>query len=91
MSGNWPEDCIGVKTIALPKKSQAKKCSDHRKNSLNSRTEDIVPRILTKRLESKIEKFIDENNFRFRKCKGTRNDIGLSRVISEVLLKIFNR
>ena len=62
--------------IALPKKNQEKKCSDHRTISLISHTGKIVARILSKRLESKIEEFIEEDQFGFRKGKDTRDAIG---------------
>ena len=61
--------------IALPKKNQAKKCSDHRTISLISHTGKIVARFLSKRLESKIEEIIEEDQFGFRKGKGTRDAI----------------
>ena len=34
MSGAWPNDFVDVTMIALAKKNQAKKCSDHRTISL---------------------------------------------------------
>ena len=60
MSGDWPKDFPNVTMIALPKKNQAKKCSDHRTISLISHTGKIVPRITSKRLESKIEEVIEK-------------------------------
>ena len=38
MSRDWPKDFLDVTMIALPKKNQAKKGSDHRTNSLISQT-----------------------------------------------------
>ena len=67
MSGDWPKDFLDVTMIALPKKNQAKKCSDHRTISLISHTGKIVARILSKRLESKIEEVIEEDQFGFQK------------------------
>ena len=32
MNGDWPKDFLDVTMISLPKKNQAKKCSDYRKN-----------------------------------------------------------
>ena len=55
MSGAWPKDFLDDTIITLPKKNQAKKCSDHRTISLISHTGKIVARILSKRSESKIE------------------------------------
>ena len=48
----------------------------------------IVARILSKRLESKIEEIIEEYQFGFRKGKGTRDSIGLMRIIPETVLDV---
>jgi hypothetical protein len=53
MRGDWSKDFLDVTMIALTKKNQAKKCSEHRTISLISHTGKIVARILSKRLETK--------------------------------------
>ena len=53
--------------------------TDRRTISLILRIVKIVAPILSKRLESKIEEFIEEDQFGFRKGKGTRDAIGLMR------------
>jgi len=68
--------------------NQARKCRDHRTISLISHTGKIVARILSKRLGSKIEEVIEEDQFGFRKVKGTRDTIGLMSIISESVLKL---
>ena len=78
MSGAWPKDFLDV-----TKKNQAKKYGDHRTISLISHTGKIVARILSKRSENKIEEIIAEDQFGFRKGKGTRDAVGLMRIISE--------
>ena len=88
MIGDWPKDFLDVTMIALPKKNQVKKCGDHRSISLISHTGKIVARILSKRLESKIEEVIEEDQFRYQKGKGTRYAIGLMRIISERVLDV---
>ena len=88
MSGDWPKDILDVTMIALPKKNQAKKCSDLRTIILISDTGKIVARLLSKRLESKIEEVIEEDQLGFRKGKGTRDAIGLMRIISERVLDV---
>jgi len=74
--------------IALPKKNQTNKCSDHRTISLISHTRKIVACILSKRLESKIEEVVEEDQFGFQKGKGTRDAIGLMRITSGRVLDI---
>ena len=91
MSGDWPKDFLDVTMIALPKKNQVKKCSNNRKISLISHTGNIVARILGKRLASKIEEIIEEDQFGFRKGKGTRDVIGLMIIISKVFLALKKR
>ena len=80
MSGDWPKEFVDVRMIALPKK--ANKCSDHRTISLISHTAKIFAGILSKILESKIEEVIEEDQFGFRKGKGTRDATRLMRIIS---------
>ena len=77
--------------IALPKKNQAQKCGYHRSISLFSHTGKIIVRILSKRLESKIEEVIEIDHFGFRKGKATRDSTGLMRIISERYLTLKKR
>jgi hypothetical protein len=63
MSGDWPKDFLDCTMIALPKKNQAKKFRGYRRISLISHTRKSVARILSKRLESKIEDVIGEDQF----------------------------
>ena len=80
MSGDWPKDFLDVTMIA-------RKCNDYRTIRLISHTGKIVARILSKRLESKIEEVI-EVQFGFRKGKGTRDAVGLMRIISKRMFDV---
>ena len=60
MSLDWSKDSLDVTMIALPKKNQAKKCSNHKTATLILHTGKIVVHILSKRLESEIEEVIKE-------------------------------
>jgi LPS O-antigen subunit length determinant protein (WzzB/FepE family) len=53
-TGGWPKDFTEVTMIALKKKPQAKKCSDHRTISLIAHTAKKVAKILRGRIEKKI-------------------------------------
>ena len=75
MSRDWPKDFRDVIVIALLKKNEAKKCSDHRTISLISKFGIIVACILSMRLENKIDDGIEEDQFGFRKGICTRDDI----------------
>jgi len=82
-TGEWPKDFTEVTMIALKKKPQATKCSDHRTISLIAHTAKIVAKILTRRIENKIEDILGEDQSGFRRGKGTRDAIGMLRIISE--------
>jgi hypothetical protein len=73
---------------ALKKKPQATKCSDHRTISLIAHTAKIVAKILRRRIERKIENILCENQFEFRRGKGTGDAIGMVGVISGRTLEI---
>jgi hypothetical protein len=64
--GDWPKDFTEVTMIALKKKTQATKCSDHRTISLTSHTTKIIVKILRR----KIEDVLGEDQFGFRRGKG---------------------
>jgi len=86
-TGEWPKDFTEVTIIALKKKPQVAKCSDHRTISLIAHTAKIVAKILRRRIEMKIEDVLGEDQFGFRRGKGTRDAIGMLRIISERTLK----
>jgi len=79
-----PKDFTEVTMIALKKKTQATKCSEDRTISLIAHTS----KILRKRIERKIEGVLGEDHFGFRGGKGTRDAIGMMRIITERTLEI---
>jgi len=81
--GVWPEDFTRVVMIPIQKKSNAIDCEDHRTISLISHASKILLKILTKRIEAKAKGFIGQNQFGFRKGCGTRDAIGVMRVLCE--------
>jgi len=87
-TGEWPKDFTEVTMIALKKKPQATKCSDHRTISLIAHTAKIVAKILRRKIENKIEDVLEENQFGFRREKETRDATGMLRIISERALEI---
>ena len=68
-TGEWPKDFKEVTVIALKKKPQATKCSDNRTISLIAHTAKIVAKLL--RIENKIQDVLGEDQFGFRRGKGT--------------------
>ena len=86
-TGEWPKDFTEVTMIALKKKTQTTKCSDHHTVSLIAHTATIIAKILRRRIERKNEDVHGEDQFGFRRGKGTRDAIGMMRIISERTLE----
>jgi len=87
-TGEWPKDFTEFKMIALKKKPQATKYSNHCSISLIAHRAKIVVKILRRRIEKKIEDVLGEDQFGFRRGKGTRDATGMLRIISERTLEI---
>ena len=87
-NGEWPKDFTEVTMTALKKKTQTTKCSDHRTISLISHTAQIIVKILRRRIERKIEDVLGEDQLGFRRRRGTRDAIGMMRIIAERNLEI---
>jgi len=66
-TGEWPEDFTEVTMIALKKKPQGTKCSDHCTISLIAHTAKRVAKRLRRRIEKKIEDVLGEDQFGFRR------------------------
>ena len=64
------------------------KCSDYRTDSLIAHTAKITAKILRGRIEKKIEGVLGEEQFGFRRGNGTRDAIGMMRMIAERTLEI---
>ena len=89
-TGTWPQDFTKVVMIPLQKKQNAVECADHRTISLISHASKIMLRILTNRIEAKAKDFIGKNQFGFRKGCGTREAIGVLRMLCERSLNLDN-
>ena len=81
-TGEWPQDFTEVIMIALKKKTKATKCSDYGTIRLIAHTAKIIAKIL-RRTEKKIEDVLGEDQFGFRRLKGTRDAIRMIRIIAE--------
>ena len=82
-TGEWPKDFTEVTIIALMKKTQATKSSDHRTISLIAHTAKIIAKTFRRRIERKIEAVLGEDQFGFRRGKETRYAIGMMGIIAE--------
>ena len=67
--GEWPEEFMETVLLPIPKKNNTKKCKEFWTISLVSHTAKIILRILNRRLRSKMEDELEEEQFRFKKGK----------------------
>ena len=81
--GVWPKDFTRIVMIPIEKKVNAMECEDHRTISLISHASKIMLKVLTRRIEAKAKDFISRSQFGFRRGCGTRDAIGVMRVICE--------
>jgi len=84
-TGKWPEDFLKTIMIPIKKKNNATTCKDYRTISLLPHAAKIMLKIITKRIQAKVEadKGLGEDQFGFRKGRGTRDAIGSLRVLAE--------
>jgi hypothetical protein len=82
-TGIWPEDFTKSVLIPIPKKANAVDCSDYRTISLISHASKILLKIINSRIQSKADMVLSKTQFGFRKGCGTREAIGVMRVICE--------
>ena len=84
-TGVWPEDFLQTIMVPIKKKPNATTCEDHRTISLLTHASKIVLRVLTKRMQSRAETndCLGEDQYGFRKGRGTRDAIGALRVLTE--------
>lgn len=71
-TGIIPKEWLQSTFVTLPKKANAKECSDHRTISLMSHTLKIFLKIIHLRIYRKLELDISETQFGFRNALGTR-------------------
>jgi hypothetical protein len=82
-SREWPKDFTEVTMVTLKKKPNARKWTDHHTISLIAHVAKVVASVIRRRSENKIEDVLGEDQFGFRKGKGSRDAIGMLRIISE--------
>ena len=82
-----PSDFNKSVIVTIPKKAGADRCEDYRTISLLSHASKILTRIIYGRLERTIEEQLNEDQFGFRKNRGTREAVLALRMIIEGRLK----
>ena len=79
----WPQDWKRSVFIPIPKKGNAKECSDCRTIALISHASKVMLKILQARLQQYVNCELPDVQARFRKGRGTRDQIANIRWIME--------
>ena len=82
-SGTWPEEWKRSVYIPLPKKGDLQLCTNYRTVALISQVRKILPQIIMKRIQRKLDTEIHEVQAGFRAGRGTRDHIFNMRNIIE--------
>ena len=68
----WPQDWKSSGFIPIPKKGNAKECSNYSTIALISNTSKVMPKILQARLQQYVNRELSNVQAGFRKGRGTR-------------------
>jgi len=79
----WPQDWKRSVFIPIPKKGNAKECSNYRTIALISHASKVMLKILQARLQQYVNRELPEVQAGFRKGRGTRDQIANIRWIME--------
>ena len=71
----WPQDCKSSVFIPIPKKGNAKECSNYRTIALISHASKVMLKILQARLQRYVNCELPDVQAGFRKGRGTRDQI----------------
>ena len=79
----WPQDWKWSVFIPIPKKGNAKECSNYHTIALISHTSKVMLKILQARLQQYVNRELPDVQASFRKGRGTRDQIANIRCIIE--------
>ena len=71
----WPQDWKRAVFISIPKKGNAKECSNYHTMALISQTSKVILKILQARLQQYMNRELPDVQAGFRKGRGTRDQI----------------
>src|SRR5215470_2066331 len=89
-TGSWPNDFTRLVFVPLQKKENAVDCEDHRTISLICHASKIMLKVLTRRIEGKVKDFLSKGQFGFRSGVGSRDVIGVMRMMCQRSLEHHN-
>jgi len=90
ITGKIPEDLKKNIIITFSKKATAEKCNEYRTLSLMIHSAKILVKIIGNRIEHKIERQLSNDQFGFRRNKGTREAILSLRTLIEKQIEFNN-
>ena len=73
----WPQDWKRSVFIPIPKKGNAKECSNYHAIALISHASKVMLKILQARLQQYVNCELPDVQAGFRKCRGTRHQIAI--------------
>ena len=79
----WPQDWESLGFISIPKKGNAKECSNYRTIALISHASKVMLKIIQARLQQYENRELPDDQAGFRKRRGTRDQIANIRWITE--------
>ena len=80
----WPQDWERLVFISIPKKDNAKECSDYHAIALMSHTSKVMLKILQARFQQYINRELPDVQAGFRKSRRTRDQIAnIARIIKK--------
>ena len=79
----WPQDCKTSVSIPIPKKGNAKECSNYRTIALISHASKVMLKILQARLQQYLNLELPDVQAGFRKGRGTRDQIAICWIIEK--------
>ena len=71
----WPQDCKRSVFIPIPKKANAKECSNYLTTALISHASNVMLKILQARFQQYVNRELPDVQAGFRKGRGTRDQI----------------
>jgi uncharacterized protein YuzB (UPF0349 family) len=90
ITGEIPEDLKKNIIVTLSKKATAEKCNEYRTLSLMIHSAKILVKIIGNRIEHKIERQLNNDQFGFKRNKGTREAILSLRTLIEKQIEFNN-
>ena len=72
--GGVPDDYCKSIIVTIPKKNRANSCEQFRTLSLLTHVSKILTKIINRRIEGKVEQYLKNDQYGFRRQKGTRSN-----------------